>query len=79
MHFYEEASPFDEFSWEVNIFVSHRVDKRDKKAVRVDFFISSSFVGNALPAAASKGQLISKWFFGVIDFRQKTNKRIRFY
>ena len=32
------------------------MDKRDKKAVRVDFFfISSSFVGNALPAAASSG------------------------
>ena len=26
-----------------------------------------------------KGQLISKWFFGVIDFLQKTNERIRLY
>jgi hypothetical protein len=34
-----EASQFDEFLWEVDIFVSHRVDKRDKKAVRVDFFL----------------------------------------
>lgn len=53
MHYYGEASPFDKFLWEVGIFVSRRVDKRDKKAVRVDFFISSSFVGNALPAAAT--------------------------
>ena len=27
----------------------------------------------------AKGQLILKWFFGVIDFLQKTNKRIRLY
>jgi hypothetical protein len=27
----------------------------------------------------SKGQLISKWFFGVIDFLQKMNERIRLY
>ena len=26
-----------------------------------------------------KGQLISKWFFGVIDFLQRTNKRIRLF
>ena len=26
-----------------------------------------------------KGHLISKWFFGVIDFLQKTNKEIRLY
>ena len=27
----------------------------------------------------AKGRLISKWFFGVIDFLQKTNDRIRLY
>ena len=27
----------------------------------------------------SKGKFISKWFFGVIDFLQKTNERIRLY
>ena len=32
-----------------------------------------------LPISFSKGQLISKWFFGVIDFFQKTNERIRLY
>ena len=26
-----------------------------------------------------KGQLISKWFFGVIDYLQKTNEQIRLY
>ena len=26
-----------------------------------------------------KGHLISKWFFGVIDFLQKTNEQIRLY
>ena len=26
-----------------------------------------------------KGQLISKWFFGVIDFLQKTNESIQLY
>ena len=26
-----------------------------------------------------KGQIISKWFFGVFDFLQKTNERIRLY
>ena len=28
---------------------------------------------------AAKGELISKWFFGVINFLQKTNERIRLY
>ena len=32
-----------------------------------------------LPSSLSKGQLISKWFLGVIDFLQKTNERIRLY
>ena len=27
-----------------------------------------------LPAATAKGQLISKWFFGVADFLQETNE-----
>ena len=31
------------------------------------------------PEQAVKGQLISKWFFGVIDFLQKMNERIRLY
>ena len=31
-------------------------------------------MGLALTAMASKGQLISKWFFGVVDFLQKTNE-----
>ena len=26
-----------------------------------------------------KGQIISRWFFGVFDFLQKTNERIRLY
>ena len=34
---------------------------------------------NHLNYFATKGQLISKWFFGVIDFLQKTNERIRLY
>ena len=29
--------------------------------------------------AESKGQLISKWFFGFVDFLQKTNEQIRLY
>ena len=32
----------------------------------MDRFFNISIIG--------KGQLISKWFFGVIDFLQKTNK-----
>ena len=31
------------------------------------------------PALGGKGQLIAKWFFGVIDFLQKTNEQIRLY
>ncbi len=27
----------------------------------------------------TKGQLISKWFFGVLDFLQKTNEQIRLH
>ena len=27
----------------------------------------------------TKGHLISKWFFGVIDFLQETNEQIRLY
>ena len=30
-------------------------------------------------SARAKGQLISKWFLGVIDFPQKTNEQIRLY
>ena len=31
------------------------------------------------PTVCAKGQIISKWFFGVFDFLQKTNEGIRLY
>ena len=42
------------------------------------FFLTTNFVFSVL-RLLTKGQLISKWFFGVIDFLQKTNERIRLY
>ena len=31
------------------------------------------------PHSVAKGQSISTWFFGVIDFLQETNEQIRLY
>ena len=41
--------------------------------------VSWPFLENTAFIKYPKGQLISKWFFGVIDFLQKTNEQIRLY
>ena len=44
----------------------------------LEYNLPISFFNNSSQMSA-KGQLILKWFFGVIDFLQKTNERIRLY
>ena len=45
----------------------------------LEMVVKWTFVGCNFWATPSIGQLISKWFFGVINFLQKTNKQIQLY
>ena len=65
---------------------SRRVKRNNGLTRRVLFYviyridvIAPEPLCNHLNYFATIGQLISKWFFGVIDFLQKTNERIRLY
>ena len=55
----------------ISIWIPFHALKRSHLTFKVEVNQETSFI--------AKGQLISKWFFGVFDFLKKKNERIRLY